>query len=152
MIQCTCSEADLIEVFFFNYICNATRKLTLGTKVQLAKHWFSTFHLQKLRPKRGRNEEVKIWRRHHVPILTFHCYFFLTFVEASRHVACRRAQQHPEDHGTGHESPSVGWWQETQAGQDYSSRHINELIQTHTQATHGSFIARFILMLSVVGL
>lgn len=52
----------------------------------------------------------------------------LTFVKASGHVASRRAQQNPEDHSASHESPSVGRWQETQAGQDYSRQIINALI------------------------
>lgn len=75
------------------------------------------------------------------PLQSFHS--TLTFVKACRHIASRRAQQNPEDHSTGHESPSVGRWQETQAGQDYSGQIINALIQTCSIPTHCSFNTPF---------
>ena len=52
-------------------------------------------------------------------------YWTLTFVKTCRHVAGRRAQQNPEYHSTCHESPSVGWRQETQTGQDYSGQTVS---------------------------
>lgn len=75
------------------------------------------------------------------PLQSFHS--TLTFVKACRHIASRRAQQNPEDHSTGHESPSVGRWQETQAGQDYSGQIINALIQTCSISTYCSFNTPF---------
>lgn len=42
-------------------MCNAARKLTLGTRVLSAKRWSSIFHLQKLITETGRNEDVMKW-------------------------------------------------------------------------------------------
>lgn len=41
--------------------------------------------------------------------LYYGIYLALTFVQACRHIASRRAQQNPKDHSTRHESSSVGW-------------------------------------------
>lgn len=42
-------------------MCNAARKLTLGTRVLSAKRWSSIFHLQMLITETGRNEDVVKW-------------------------------------------------------------------------------------------
>lgn len=113
-----------------------SKKTYPGHKSAVSRTLVFHFSPPKAEHKERQNDNVMKWKKrdhthwHHLLMLTCHYDILLTFVEACRHVASRRAQQHPEDHGASHESPSVGWRQETQAGQDYSSRHINELIQT----------------------
>lgn len=131
---------------------NSASELTLGTRVPSAIRSSSTFHLRKLRTETDMDDDKKkITPTVTLSVLTlktlnnllqsFH--LTLTFVKACRHIASRRAQQNPEDHRTGHESPSVGRWQETQAGQDYSGQIINAVIQTCSIPTHCSFNTLF---------
>lgn len=55
----------------------------------------------------------------------------LTLIEARGHVAGRRAEEHPEDHGAGHQSPAVGRAEESQAGQDWREEEEGTHAQTH---------------------
>lgn len=53
--------------------------------------------------------------------------FALTFIHASRYIACRSPQQDPEHNCTGHQGPSVGWRKTSKAGKDWN--HENKAKQ-----------------------
>lgn len=116
-------------------------ELTQGTIKQSATRSSSTFHPRRL-TRIINTVSNKPWGCQYLS--TFFKNLNLTFVKASGHVAGRRAQQNPENHCAGHESPSVGWWEETQAGQDYRRQIINALIHTdgiplHSHCKHALY-------------
>lgn len=54
----------------------------------------------------------------------------LTFVETSSDVSSWSSQENPENHSAGHQSPTIGWREEPQAGENYKPQRHSLSIAT----------------------
>lgn len=113
---------------------NNRNSLTQGRGTTSARRWFSTSLLRKLTEAKRENEFqeriLKKWSNDNIrfPIkLTYsiNTRVLLTFVETSSDVSSWSSQENPENHGAGHQSPTIGWREEPQAGENYQRHSLS---------------------------
>lgn len=94
------------------------------------------FHFSPPKADQGKTQEwvsrknLKKWSNDNIwfPIkLTYsiNTRVLLTFVETSSDVSSWSSQENPENHGAGHQSPTIGWREEPQAGENYQRHSLS---------------------------